>query len=89
MSPVPKPSAISARRAIDLLGGPVSAARKLGVERYQTVQSWAKNGVPVEYCLAVETAVEGGVTRRDLVPNDWQRIWPELATTAASAAQDG
>ena len=74
-----KASAISAKRAIELLGGPVSAARCLNVDRYQTVQSWTANGVPIVYCLAVEEAVGGAVTRRDLRPADWHRIWPELA----------
>ncbi|KGC15007.1 hypothetical protein DM48_333 [Burkholderia gladioli] len=29
-------------------------------------------------CVAIERATEGAVTRRDLRPDDWQDIWPEL-----------
>lgn len=42
--------------AIEVLGGPVAAARVLGVKggRYQTVQSWLANRVPAEYCPLIE-----------------------------------
>lgn len=30
-------------------------------------------------CVAIEQATNGTVTRRDLRPDDWQLIWPELA----------
>lgn len=32
--------------------------------------------------LAIERATNGAVTRRDLRPDDWHLIWPELATEA-------
>lgn len=35
--------------------------------------------VPAERCAAVERATGGAVTRKDLRPNDWQTVWPELA----------
>lgn len=35
--------------------------------------------VPVERCADIERATGGAVTRRDLRPDDWHRIWPELA----------
>jgi DNA-binding transcriptional regulator YdaS (Cro superfamily) len=31
-------------------------------------------------CVAIEAATEGKVTRKDLRPDDWQAIWPELST---------
>lgn len=31
------------------------------------------------YCVAIERATGGAVTRKDLRPNDWQDIWPELS----------
>jgi hypothetical protein len=31
-----------------------------------------------EYCVAIERATEGKVSRRDLRPDDWAAIWPEL-----------
>lgn len=56
-------------RAIRLLGGPVRAAERLGVERYQTVQSWARNRVPAEYCPLIERATGGVVLCEDLRPD--------------------
>lgn len=31
------------------------------------------------YCVAIERATGGAVTRRDLRPDDFHLIWPELA----------
>lgn len=31
-----------------------------------------------ESCVAIEQATKGAVTRQDLRPDDWPRIWPEL-----------
>jgi len=47
----------------------------------QLIYQWA-NGirpVPIERCVAIERATGGAVTRRDLRPSDWWKIWPELA----------
>ena len=44
------------------------------------VSDW-KHGnrrVPVVYCVAIERATGGQVTRKDLRPDDWHLIWPEL-----------
>jgi len=35
--------------------------------------------VPVERCFVIEQATNGQVTRKDLRPDDWYLIWPELA----------
>ncbi|MFY4013991.1 transcriptional regulator [Achromobacter xylosoxidans] len=43
--------------------------------------------VPVERCADIERVTAGAVSRRDLRPEDWARIWPELAT-AAPAQQE-
>lgn len=40
--------------------------------------------VPVERCVAIERATHGQVTRKDLRPNDYSLIWPELADSEAS-----
>lgn len=67
--------------AISLVGGQVRLAESLGV-RQQTVSYWRKAGVPVEHCAAIERLTGGRVTRRDLRPDDWARIWPELQELA-------
>jgi DNA-binding transcriptional regulator YdaS (Cro superfamily) len=42
-------------RAVEILGGPVSAARLLGVRRYQNVQQWVARGfVPAKYAPPIE-----------------------------------
>lgn len=36
--------------------------------------------VPSEHAASIESFTGGAVTRKALFPNDWQRIWPELAS---------
>lgn len=31
-------------------------------------------------CVRIEQETRGGVTRKDLHPDDWHEIWPELAS---------
>jgi DNA-binding transcriptional regulator YdaS (Cro superfamily) len=38
-----------------------------------------------ENCTQIELATAGKVTRKDLRPDDWERIWPELAEAKAAA----
>ena len=45
--------------------------------------------VPIERCVPIERATDGAVTRRDLRPDDWQEIWPELATPTTAPATAG
>ena len=39
--------------------------------------------VPAEHGAAIERATGGQVTRQELFPDTWARIWPELAVPAA------
>lgn len=45
------------------------------------VTQWAA-GKPIaaERCPAIESITGGLVTRRDLRPNDWWLVWPEMVT---------
>lgn len=67
-------------------------AEALGVVQ-SAISGWLKRGkVPVKYCAAIERVTQNQVTRRQLCPDDWQDIWPELAesrsiTPAAQAIQ--
>ncbi|MEY5098938.1 MAG: hypothetical protein RJA36_1657 [Pseudomonadota bacterium] len=67
--------------AVEALGGQAKLAALIGV-RQQHVWNWLNRGdaVPPEFCVAIERATDVKVTRRDLRPNDWWRIWPELVT---------
>lgn len=60
-------------KAIDILGGPSNAARRLGVNRYQAVQQWVKAGrVPAKYCPLIERETQREVACEDLLPEvDW------------------
>ena len=58
-------------------GRPVLADR-LGVS-VAAVGNWKMRGVPIEQCVPIERATNGAVTRKDLRPEDWADIWPELA----------
>ncbi|TSA09028.1 MAG: Cro/Cl family transcriptional regulator [Comamonadaceae bacterium] len=53
------------------------------------VSDWGKGlrPVPVRFAVAIEAATNRVVSRKDLHPTDWQKIWPELIELAA--AQDG
>jgi DNA-binding transcriptional regulator YdaS (Cro superfamily) len=64
--PLPEPAAA---RAIRILGGPVRAAQRLGVDRYQTVQSWVRNRVPAEYCPLIERETGRQVRCEELRPD--------------------
>jgi DNA-binding transcriptional regulator YdaS (Cro superfamily) len=62
-------------------------AKAVGVS--PVVISLWKNGkrpVPIGRCPAIEQATNGAVTRKDLRPNDWARIWPELVHQGQPAA---
>ena len=66
-------------KAIESAGSASELARKIGVTP-QAICFW-RDGlrkIPAEKCSAIELATSGSVTRRDLRPNDWQQIWPEL-----------
>lgn len=69
-------------------GRSLAIAKAVGVTP-PVVSDWVtgKKGIPVERCVAIEKATYGEVTRRDLRPDDWVEIWPELAQTHANRAQ--
>lgn len=51
----------------------------LGVTK-GAVSQWKMAGrkVPVEHCVSIEQKTNGVVTRKELRPDDWHLIWPEL-----------
>ena len=46
----------------------------------ENVSMYRKNRkqVPAGRCVQIEAATKGQVTRKDLRPDDWYLIWPEL-----------
>jgi DNA-binding transcriptional regulator YdaS (Cro superfamily) len=63
-----------------------SLARKIGAHA-PDLSRWAAGDrpVPVERCVAIESATGGAVSRIDLKPFDWQQIWPELKNKKEAA----
>lgn len=43
-----------------------------------------KKPIPVQHGASIEKFTLGAVTRQQMFPNDWQRIWPELAANDAA-----
>jgi DNA-binding transcriptional regulator YdaS (Cro superfamily) len=50
---------------------------------------WAdgRRRVPVQYGALIELHTGGAVTRREMFPDSWQSIWPELVSVALNGAQ--
>ena len=71
------------RKAIEILGGVVSAARAIGLKNYQTIQQWKE--CPAEHCPAIERATFGQVTCEELRP-DLAEQWSYLRGTGQKAA---
>jgi len=76
----------SLEKAVDICGGQTALAKSINLTQ-PYIQNWLKrsNGIPPpEYCADIEKATNGLVTRRDLRPDDWQKIWPELTEQKAA-----
>ena len=59
-------------------------AEKLGISQ-GLVSMWSSGArpVPIERCVEIERATDGKVTRQELRPDDWHKIWPELVETTS------
>ena len=66
---------------IDLLGGTTKVAKLVGVSP-NAVSMWRKNNIPAsQYAFlgaTLEKESHGLITRKDLFPQSWHLIWPEL-----------
>ena len=65
---------------IDRLGGTASVARILGIKS-PSVTAWRIGGIPDDKLIRLARIAEqsGIATRKQLLPNVWQQIWPDLA----------
>jgi DNA-binding transcriptional regulator YdaS (Cro superfamily) len=68
--------------AVQAAGGQSALAGGIGATQQQ-VWNWLRRGdaVPPEFCAQIELFLRGAVTRWQLRPDDWHRIWPELVGT--------
>jgi len=64
-------------------------SKRIGVP-LPSISHWRhkKRPVPIEKALLIESATGGLVTRKELRPNDWSTIWPELLQQDKSAKND-
>ena len=61
-------------------GRSLGLARHLAVPpSFITKMASGERPVPIEHGAGIEAFTCGAVTRQALFPNDWHRIWPELA----------
>lgn len=73
--------------AIEIAGGSSALAASIGVAT-SLPSMWKSRGqIPIANCPAIERATSGVVTRRDLRPDDWHLIWPELAQASTSTKE--
>lgn len=77
-------------KAAEIAGSEKALADWLGVTK-AAVWQWKQEGrrTPIEHCPEIERRTCGAVTRRDLRPNDWQQIWPELAQPSTQTKEVG
>lgn len=77
---------LSANDLIDKLGGPTAVAKLLNIKP-PSVHAWRAGGIPDDKLIRLAPTCEkmGIATRRELRPNDWHEIWPELANDTPSA----
>lgn len=60
-------------------GRATKLAHHLGVPpSFVTKMGEGEKAVPVAHGAAIEQFTDGAVTRQQMFPADWQRIWPEL-----------
>lgn len=65
-------------------GNGKTLAEQLGISQSLLSQIAANsNATAPARCVLIEKLTDGVVTRRDLRPDDWSRIWPELADASA------
>jgi DNA-binding transcriptional regulator YdaS (Cro superfamily) len=80
-------STTAIKEAISLLGGPVKAAERLCIDRYQTVQHWERSGrVPAKYCPLIERELDGQVVCEQLNADvDWSYVRGTSTESRAAA----
>jgi len=74
------------RERMRALGYPIKSNAQLRQWRHK----YAGRAPSPENCVALELATDGVITRKDLRPDDWWMLWPELdgVELARMAASD-
>ncbi len=71
----------------EVAGRPIELATAIGASPV-LISQWSTGArpVPIERCVPIERATDGAVSRRDLRPDDWHEIWPELVISEPNQA---
>lgn len=79
--------------SVEALAKAIGAKDPAQVRQWRSPNSTRKPSAP--YCVLIEKATQGAVTRQDLRPHDWRETWPELSARVkresrrATAAGEG
>lgn len=67
------------KTAVEIVGSQKKLGELCGFTQ-QAVYKWlhGKSRVPAEGCVLIEKGTNGVVSRKDLRPDDWEKIWPEF-----------
>ena len=70
---------LTSSNIIDALGGVTIVAKMVNIKP-PSVHYWRAHGIPEDKLIRLAPAIEklGLATRKELRPNDWQALWPEL-----------
>lgn len=82
---------MDATKLIEALGGTFAVAALVGIKP-PSVSGWKDaNRIPDNQLIRLAPVAEarGVVTRKQLFPNDWQDIWPELGKPARRSTKAG
>jgi len=71
------------RAAIALAGSQAALARMIDALPQQ-IGNWLTRDKEIDpvYCARIEASLCGRVTRQQLRPDDWETVWPEIASAA-------
>ena len=77
-----------AKRASTEIGGPTALARALGKSPSE-ISQWISGRRPIPAACAASIEKVTSVTRRDLFPDEYALIWPELAQPTTQEKEVG
>jgi hypothetical protein len=77
---------MNANKFINLMGGTCEVARLANVKS-PSVSHWRTHSIPDDKLIRLAPIAEqrGVATRKELFPDDWHEIWPELANAPPTA----
>ncbi|MBY0498298.1 MAG: helix-turn-helix domain-containing protein [Nitrosomonas sp.] len=66
----------------------VDFSKRTGIP-ISSLSNWrhGKRPIPIEWMVFIESRTNGLVSRKDLCPEKWHEIWPELGNTEKCSCQ--